>query len=102
MTEPSPETASNVDKPSDPPSKVDAFEGYQKVAETVGMVPSLRWKDNLIQAGVVGGMAAIGALVGWFLWGPFGAAGLAVAGLILGTLVSGFVLMILGWIRLAK
>jgi hypothetical protein len=92
----------NEESASVRPSQADSFEAYQKVAETVGMVPSLRWKDNLIQAIIVLGLTATGGLAGWKLWGLIGAAGLAAAGLVLGTLLSGFVLMILGWIRAAR
>jgi hypothetical protein len=102
MTEQHSEMPPNEENPSDRSSQVDSFETYQKIADTVGLVPSLRWKDNLIQAIIVVGSAAIGGLVGLLVWGPFGAAGLAIAGLILGTLLSGFAFMILGWIRAAK
>ena len=76
---------------------------YQRVAETVGMVPSFRWKDNLYQSLVVFVSAGLGALVGWLVRGDkWGAMIGALAGLIIGGLGSGFVLMILGWIRASK
>lgn len=81
---------------------------YQTVADTVGFVPSLRVKDNVVQAVCV----AVGLLVGvgagvmialandgeWYIGAMLGALG----GLVLSTLVSGGVIMILGWVRAAK
>lgn len=81
---------------------------YQTVADTVGFVPSLRVKDNVVQAVCVGvGLLAgvgIGAAVAvangaeWYIGAMLGALG----GLILSTLVSGGVIMVLGWVRAAK
>lgn len=78
-----------------------ALEAYQTVAETIGG-PSLRVKDNLIQAAVVFASIGIGAGVGFIGWGGLGAAIGGVSGMIGGTLVSGLVLMILGLVRAAK
>ncbi len=78
-----------------------ALEAYQTVAETIGG-PSLRVKDNLIQAAVVFACIGIGAGVGFLGWGGMGAAIGGVSGMIGGTLVSGLVLMILGLVRAAK
>ncbi|HRQ72281.1 MAG TPA: hypothetical protein PLU35_04545 [Phycisphaerales bacterium] len=90
----------------------DGLETYQRVAETVGMLPSIRWRDNLIQAVIVIAGALVGTLLGlWLLpadrlgedlpsWaGP--AAG-AVGGAVAACLLSGVVLMVLGWIRALK
>ena len=77
------------------------LEDYQRIAETVGG-PSLRWKDNVIQAGIVVGCTLLGALVGAVGWGwmgvLFGGAGMMIAS----TLISGLVLMVLGFVRLGK
>ena len=62
MAEQQSETPPNGSNP--PSERSQAFESYQTVAETVGMLPSLRWKDNLIQAIAVAGFAGIGAIVG--------------------------------------
>ena len=76
-------------------------EDYQRVADTVGMVPSLRWKDNVIQLICVIAGAAIGAGVGAavareaIVWAFFG----GVLGLVGALFVSGIVLMILGYRR---
>ena len=75
------------------------MENYNKVADTVGLVPSLRWNDNLIQFVCVAISAIIFGLVGLGMYGMPGLMGGLIAGLIGGTLISGFVLMILGWQR---
>ncbi len=83
------------------------FEAYQTLAETLGG-PSLRVKDTLIQtvcivSGIVLGVA-IGtplALYNNLLW-FVGAVGGGAVGMILATLVSGGVLMVLGWVRAAN
>jgi hypothetical protein len=81
---------------------------YQTVADTVGFVPSLRVKDNVVQAICVGVGLLAGVGVGvavavangaeWYIGAMLGALG----GLILSTLVSGGVIMVLGWVRAAK
>lgn len=92
----------------EPPQPSDALETYQTVAETVGGVPSLRLRDNLIQGIVVLIGTVAGAIVGYALlaggetMGGMEAALLgAGAGLIASALLSGVVLMILGWVRAA-
>ncbi len=87
----------------------EGLETYQRVAETVGMLPSMRWRDNLIQAVIVIAGALLGALIGhWTLSGSGLLAGLpswtgaavgAVGGAVVACLFSGLVLMLLGWIR---
>ncbi len=82
------------------------MEGYHAVAETVGFIPNPRGKDNLWQAvsAVAGGMigAGLGALL---LPGAIGCDQLiggglgALGGLIAAVLVSGLVLIVLGWVR---
>lgn len=82
---------------------------YQTVADTVGMVPSLRIKDNVIQAVVVVVGLLIGVGAGSLLFAPAlklewwqGAMVGALAGLVISTLLSGGVIMVLGWVRAAK
>jgi len=92
------------------PPRESGLESYQRVAETVGGVPSLRVKDNVVQALVVLGSGAIGAGVGaalvwteavqsamWFM-----AVVCGVGGMVVSTLISGLVLMVLGFVRAAK
>lgn len=105
MTDHPPTTSNTPPKdqdPSGPPNQKGALDGYHKVADTVGMVPSLRWKDNLLQAVFVVVSGAIGAIVGMVIWGAPGALGMGIGGVITGTLISGIFLMVLGWIRTAK
>ena len=85
------------------------FESYQTIAETVGGVPSFRLRDNLIQGILVVLGTAAGALLGATqharLKGVGRVDGLllgAVVGLIASVVLSGLILMILGWIRAAR
>lgn len=85
--------------------KADPLRDYHKVAETVGLIPSLRIGDNLIQLAIVivgavigagiGALAVVGSEPGWW----FGALIGGVTGLIIATFLSGLVLMVFGWIR---
>lgn len=70
---------------------------YQRVAETVGMVPDLSLRRNLLQLVIVALVTAASALGGWFMGGVPLAQGAALGGMLLGILVSGTVLMFLGW-----
>ena len=105
---------SNETKPAAPaaPRKPDGnpLDGYQAVADTVGLVPSLRWKDNLAQFAAVGAGFALGAIAGlithlikkpnmpmWVL-----PAAMGVGGAIVATFISGFIIMILGFVRQGK
>lgn len=98
-----------------PPDRApdSALEGYHTAADTVGLIPSLRWKDNLLQALFIALVTGAMALVGWLvpsgevlpyvtLSAPVSAVILGVIGLVLSTLVSGLFLMVLGWIRASK
>lgn len=90
----------------------DPMHTYNRLADTVGGVPNLRLKDNIFQlmavtitslAGGVGGLILQGADND--AWGMPGWAGPALGGglgFIAGGVLSGFVLMVLGWIRAAK
>jgi uncharacterized YccA/Bax inhibitor family protein len=83
------------------PSAMSGVEQYNRVAETVGMMPTLRIKDNVVQAVIVLIGTILGAVVGYFVsdQDPRAAVLGAIAGLVLFGLVSGFVLMIIGWKR---
>jgi uncharacterized membrane protein len=81
-----------------------SFEEYHTIADTVGMVPSFRARDNIIQGAFIGIFTLIAAVVGFFVGasiaGPWiGAALFAVGGLIVSAFLSGLVLMIIGLVR---
>ena len=91
-----------------PSTGTDNMEAYHTIADTVGGVPNLRGKDNAFQAVFVavsiaigGGIGALLALAGGGDW-TIGALLGGVAGLFGGTLLSGLVLMIKGWLRAAN
>lgn len=69
---------------------------YDVMQDKVGLVPNVRLKDNLIQAGVTAGAVLFGAVIGAIADGVEGALLGALGGLILGGLGSGFALMIVG------
>lgn len=75
-------------------------QSYDAFAGKVGMVPNVRPKDNLIQGLVVAAFALVGVLVNFFVTPETarstGAGYGALAGLVSGGLLSGFVLMIVG------
>ena len=77
-------------------------ETYNTVAETVGFVPSLRLKDNVIQGIAVVVITGIAALVGLLTAGTSGLVVATVFGLIGSLLFSGAVLMVVGWVRVAR
>ncbi|MDX2130969.1 MAG: hypothetical protein SFY69_02820 [Planctomycetota bacterium] len=89
------------------PHNPGVLDDYHKIADTVGGVPNLRVKDNLIQTAIIIGTTVVLGGLGYLLceFGVIAAEpGLgaiigAVGGLVLSTLLSGFVLMILGWSR---
>lgn len=90
-----------------PPSGRDGLETYNRVAETVGGLPTLRLKDNVIQGTVVIGCTLLGAGVGYLIGagrgnGVLGAIAGAACAMIGSALISGLVLMVLGWVRLAR
>jgi VIT1/CCC1 family predicted Fe2+/Mn2+ transporter len=78
------------------------LENYNTVAETIGGMPSLRVKDNLIQSLVIAVTTFVSVIIGTIMGGAMGAFIAIFLGLVLSTFVSGFVLMILGWVRAAK
>jgi hypothetical protein len=79
-----------------------ARETYDTVADTIGLVPSVRLKDNVIQGITVVVVTGIAALVGFVMGGTTGLAVGALLGLVGSLLVSGTVLMVVGWVRAAK
>ena len=91
-------------QPGTPSGATGGLEDYNRIAETVGMMPTLRVKDNVIQALVVLAGIIVGAVVGYIIGeqDPRAAVLGGIAGLVLFGLISGFVLMILGWVRAAR
>ena len=89
-------------------------EAYQTVADIAGGVPSLRWRDNLYQAAVIAAFLLVGAIMGGILVflradgkhrmieSLMGAAAGGFVGMIVGVLLSGFVLGILGIKRVVE
>ena len=81
-----------------PDPKPDAT--YHLLADKIGGVPNFRKKDNFYQAAGIGVAIVIGSLTGGFIDGwPRGVFLGALGGLIGGTLISGIVLMIVGFLR---
>ena len=85
-----------------PERSSDAFETYHNIAETLGGLPTVRKKDNLIQGLAILLSTTLGIIIGWISHGTTGAIGLGLGGMILGLVLSGLTLMILGWVRLGK
>lgn len=78
------------------------LEQYNRVAETVGMMPSFRKFDYLFQGSCVVVGALVGAGVGYAFMQGLGAIFGALAGFVVMGVLSGFVLMVLGWVRAMK
>ncbi len=76
---------------------------YQKVAETVGMVPSLNVRDNVLQGIFVGLVTVLGFIFGYATGGSTQTALVyMLVGLMGSGLLSGVFLMILGMMRVAS
>ena len=97
--------------PASPTTEPDGLEVYNRVAETVGLVPNLRLKDNLLQLGAV----VVGVLLGAGAGAAFarsrggvgselliGAGVGGLLGFIVFGVLSGVVLMVVGWVRALK
>lgn len=83
------------------PARSD-FEQYNRVAETVGMMPSFRRFDYIFQGSCVVVGALVGAGVGYAFMHGLGAIFGALAGFVVMGVLSGLVLMVLGWVRALK
>ncbi len=92
------------------PDGMGVVESYNAVAETVGFMPSMRVRDNVLQIVFVVAVTGVCALVGWYSTGQSGATAwtmprqtgaliAGVIGLIASTFLSGLVLMVLGFVR---
>jgi len=99
--------SSHPREPNDPRDRHDPLDEYHRISDTVGGVPSLRLRDNVIQTIVVDLGAIVGALAGWAAsrggdWNFPDHVGVMIGGVI-GLIASAFgcglVLMVLGWRR---
>ena len=85
------------------PKKKSAVDTMHVVSDTVGFAPNIRLKDNVIQGIVVGAGTLLSALGAYLTDGSTETALLgALGGLIVFALLSGLVIMVLGWIRVMK
>lgn len=85
-----------------PKSAAGGLEQYNRVAETVGMVPSFRKSDYIFQGSCVLVGALVGAGVGYLYMQGLGAIMGALGGFVVMGILSGLVLMVLGWVRALK
>jgi len=75
----------------------------ETLADTVGLVPNIKKNDNLIQGAVVGGGTLLAAVGTYIVTGNTEQVLVATAiSLIVLGILSGLVLMVLGWVRTAK
>ena len=95
---------------SQAPATTGASAQYNEFADRVGLVPNVRKKDNLYQGIFVLAFAVIGMAAGWFWDGalirdvlgdswPIRVVIGALVGLVVGALLSGLVIMVLGFLR---
>lgn len=110
MTE---EQSSASDQPAAPPTVQgpmtfrnpnegkEVFDTYQTITETVTGL-SLNKKDNKLQAVIILAGTLLSGLVGFIGWGAEGAAAGVGVGLVGSLLLSGTILMVLGWVRLGQ
>jgi hypothetical protein len=75
----------------------DGRSSYQKTAETIGMVPDLSGSRNMLQLKIAIPITMAFALFGFFTGGLSNGLIWCFGGLLIGVLVSGTVLMVLGW-----
>jgi hypothetical protein len=85
-----------------PQGQVSGLEQYNRVAETIGMMPSFRKFDYIFQGSCVVVGALVGAGVGYAYADGLGAAFGGVGGFVVMGILSGLVLMVLGWVRAMK
>jgi len=93
----SPSSSASAVPPLPKKPKIEARTSYQKTAETVGMIPDFSGKRNLLQLAIILVFVGLFALFGLLTGGTLGALGWGAVGLLPGVLVSGTVLMVLGW-----
>ncbi len=88
-----------------PRQQSSGLDTYNTVADTVGMVPNIRWKDSLFQLVFIVVFVVIGVGVTLAAGWPAAAGRTmhilvgAVLGFIIGGVLSGAVLMVVGWVR---
>jgi hypothetical protein len=85
-----------------PPPLPGTGDEYDRIADTIGFVPSRRKGDYVFQGIFVAIGLVIGLIVGGVGWGVGGLVLGGALGLLGAILLSGIVLMVKGWIRTAK
>lgn len=93
---PIPSSASTA-QPLPAPPAGGGRSSYQRTAETVGMVPDLSGTRNLLQLKIAIPITIAFALFGFLTGGLSNGLIWCFGGLLIGVLVSGTVLMVLGW-----
>ena len=78
------------------------LEDYQDVAEKIGMVPDFDAKRNWLQLKITAPFGVIGFFVGFLIKDVTVGLFVAGLGLLVGVLISGFVLLILGLMKKKK
>jgi hypothetical protein len=97
-----PEKREPQEEPNPFRKRDDVADVYETVTDVAGGL-SLRWKDTLIQGLSILASVIVGAPIGWLIAGAaWGLLVGAFCGLLGGLLVSGIVLMVLGWVRTAR
>lgn len=99
-------SAANATAPAQDPTTSKTHAGtretLQTIADTVGMVPSMRSQDSAAQGiALVFGLIA-GAIIGWTIHGTKGLLIGGIGGLVTALVISGLIVMVMGWIRVAK
>ena len=87
-------------QPKSPKDK--SREAYDTVTDTVGFLPNIRLKDNVIQGIIIVVTTGLVALIGLLKKGIAGLLIGFVLGLVGSLLLSGTILMVLGWVRTIK
>jgi len=69
---------------------------YNMIADKIGIIPNVRPEDNQYQFELVLAITVIAVLCGYIFFGLYGAFGFLFIGILLGGIISGFILMIKG------
>lgn len=100
MSETDPQQTESETPDAPPPAPSTGRQTYDIIADKVGGVPNLRKKDNLYQGITIAATSAVGAIVGFVVdHSTMGTLIGLLGGMIVGALLSGFVLMVIGLAR---